>query len=536
MKKLTLRGILVVILFSQNFLFGQQPIKIGVIADTHYMHPSLVVKKGEAFEAYLRQDRKLLDESDALLRETVDRLMAEEVNVVLIPGDLTKDGEKVSHQGVTQILQPLREKGVKILVIPGNHDINNPHAVAFDGNVTQQVATVSPEDFRAIYDEYGYNTAISFDSTSLSYVNEPVEGFRVLCLDVCKYYENTFISHGDDEDECVTGGYLKPSTLAWAKEAIIEAKNQGKQIVAMMHHNLVEHFEFQHIFASPYLIDNYEEVQCEFLNLGLNMVFTGHFHSSDIARVSNVHGNQLFDIETGSIVTFPCPYRIIEMRGDELAIETKFIDKINRDLPNGIDFHTYAQKQIERGFGEMVSVLMHDYHHEIAQIFPRWTRPFFTMPNPDELSEMFITHLSASATKAVLAHYSGNENFRKDAFFYEAGLMNDMDAFIHDFSKKTAGIFSPILERSIQKNDYIKKFKMAAKSIWADMVVSQSPDQITALDLPFNDLAAVIKLPFAEENPQPSFAQNSNLQSTIAPSTKMEEIQNQQKKYSSFFR
>ncbi|HCB88431.1 MAG TPA: metallophosphoesterase, partial [Porphyromonadaceae bacterium] len=91
--------------------------------------PALIVEKGKALEDYLRRDRKLLLESDALLRKSVENLLCEDVNVVLIPGDLTKDGELVSHRGVVELLSPLREKGVKVLVVPGNHDIDNPDAV-----------------------------------------------------------------------------------------------------------------------------------------------------------------------------------------------------------------------------------------------------------------------------------------------------------------------------------------------------------------------------------------------------------------------
>lgn len=529
MKKLALRVILLTFLICKNSLFAQQPIKIGVIADTHYMHPSLIIKEGEAFEAYLRKDRKLLYESDLILRETVDTLMKENIDLLLIPGDLTKDGEKISHEGVVEILKPLREKGVTILVVPGNHDINNPDAVAFNGELAQQVETVSPEEFRTIYNNFGYNTAIDFDTTSLSYVSEPVKDLRVLCLDVCKYDENKFVSRGDNKNECVTGGYLRASTLIWAKKAIIEANSQGKQIVAMMHHNIVEHFEFQHLFAAPYLIDNYKEVQREFLNLGLHIVFTGHFHSSDIARVGDKKGNQLFDIETGSIVTFPCPYRIILMHNNTLSIETKSIDNIKMTFPESPDFKTYARKQIEQGFDEITTALIHDYHHEIIQIFPKWSRLFFKMPSPEELSEMFSIYLSSSAIKTVLAHYSGNENLRENATYYEAKLMNDLNAFISNFSRQTGGVFSPLLERIIQRNEYIQKFKIATKSIWANATVSKSTNQITELELPVDDLFAVISLSHMNKHNLVI----ANQEETIAT---IAEIKNQREKYISFFR
>lgn len=198
---------------------------------------------------------------------------------MLIPGDLTKDGEKVSHKGVAQLLKPLREKGVKVLVIPGNHDINNPDAVSFHGDTTLPVPTISAKEFSEIYGDYGYRSAISHDTHSLSYVNEPVEGLRVICIDACKYYHNTFRSAGARKDSCVTNGFVKPETMAWIRTQMQVAKTLGKEVLAMMHHNVVEHFDHQGIFAAPYLVDDYKNVQQQFMNLGIKVLFTRHFHS-----------------------------------------------------------------------------------------------------------------------------------------------------------------------------------------------------------------------------------------------------------------
>lgn len=217
--------------------------KIAVVSDLHYTSPQIMVKDGKALQAYLRHDRKLIKESDAILKETVRQLMLQDVDIVLIPGDLTKDGEKLSHQGVAQILKPLIEKGVAICVVPGNHDINNPNARKFNGDFTERTETISTSDFEQIYSDYGYGNAISYDKHSLSYVSQPVEGLRVLCLDACKYYNNTFTTKGAHRDSCVTNGYLRPETLKWLEKEIQKAKDDGCQIVAMMHHNVVSHFD-----------------------------------------------------------------------------------------------------------------------------------------------------------------------------------------------------------------------------------------------------------------------------------------------------
>ena len=93
--KRTISSVFFFWVITSFFFVEAQHARIGVISDLHYTHPALIVEKGKALEDYLRRDRKLLLESDALLRKSVENLLCEDVNVVLIPGDLTKDGQMV---------------------------------------------------------------------------------------------------------------------------------------------------------------------------------------------------------------------------------------------------------------------------------------------------------------------------------------------------------------------------------------------------------------------------------------------------------
>lgn len=462
-------------LSSLNFMTAQTiKTKIGVISDLHYTHPSLIVEKGAALENYLSNDRKLLVESEAILKEAVANLLAENVNIVLIPGDLTKDGEKVSHRGVAHLLKPLREKGIKILVIPGNHDINNPEAVRFHGDSTQQVETISDEEFAEIYTDYGYGNTISRDKHSLSYVSEPVDGLRILCLDACKYDQNTFVSLGDSHDECITGGALKPETVEWLRTEMQVARILGKQVLGMIHHNVIEHFAYQSVFATPYLVDDFTKVQQYFMEYGLNIIFTGHFHSSDIARVSNPYGQSLHEIETGSIVTYPCPYRIIDINGENMAIETKYIEHIDYPLPEGMDFQTYAAQQIERGFNEMLRGFIHEYYPTFHAYVPRWARSFVTIPHAEELTDIVMSHLSPSALNMLLAHYRGNENLLDRTSINKQELLQNLDDLIDDLAEATTGKMSALTKSVVHKLPIIKKVKASAISIWENVATPES--------------------------------------------------------------
>ena len=45
----------------------------------------------------------------------------------------------------------------------------------------------------------------------------------------------------------------------------------------------------------------------------MDYIFTGHMHANDIAAVTTEAGNTLYDIETGSVVTYPSPARSVTL-------------------------------------------------------------------------------------------------------------------------------------------------------------------------------------------------------------------------------
>ena len=113
-------------------------IRIVVFSDPHVMAPELLVSEGEAWTNYISGQRKMVDYSQALFDEMVAKIKDEKKpDLVLITGDLTKDGEQLSHKYVISRLDELRKVGIPTLVIPGNHDTN---AVSFDGATTTAVA------------------------------------------------------------------------------------------------------------------------------------------------------------------------------------------------------------------------------------------------------------------------------------------------------------------------------------------------------------------------------------------------------------
>jgi len=312
-------------------------LKIAIVSDIHYMHPSLLGDggaAGTAFQNYLNQDPKLVEYSAAIFQTVLQQLKAERPDILLLPGDITKDGEKIGHQAMAAMLRELTKCGTRVFAIPGNHDINNAKAKKYIGNQDYPVEKTTAADFAAIYADDGYKAAISRDANSLSYVAQLHPGLRLIAIDASKYEE-----YGPSGD--VAAGRIKPQTQAWILAQIADAKKHHMEVFAMMHHNLIEHYTGQSQLDPGYVIDDWQNVVNKLSDAGLKIIFTGHYHANDIAAYST-KTNKLFDIETGSLVTAPIPYRIISVQNNRLDITTKTVQSIAASLPGGLSFPTYA--------------------------------------------------------------------------------------------------------------------------------------------------------------------------------------------------
>lgn len=312
-----------VALLCTSALYAQQmPLKrLAVISDVHLMAPSLLQKEGKAFDNYIANDRKMLVESSELLDSVSKHLIAYQPQIIFITGDLTKDGERISHLLlVDRYLKPLKAQGIRIYVVPGNHDVNNPHAKVYNGDNAQRTTTVSAKDFTHIYNDYGYGEALATDPNSLSYVVQLDDKTRLIAVDACRYEDNNF-----DKDICVTAGHIKPQTMDFIQAEAQKAHKLGMNVIMMMHHGIVSHFKWQDKIMKEYLVNNWKKDAKRLAQIGIKVCFTGHFHAQDI---SNKYG--LTDIETGSTVSYPHPYRLIDVDTDKqtLQIRTEKVESL----------------------------------------------------------------------------------------------------------------------------------------------------------------------------------------------------------------
>lgn len=311
--------------------------KIVVLSDIHVMPRELLVSDGTAWQRQLASDRKMLDKSQELFDVMTDRLKTElKPDLVLITGDLTKDNELASHQYVVRKLDELRAAGIRTLVIPGNHDLSSRRAVSYDGDKTIPVEAATRTVFAELYEEYGYGATSDREEGSLTYACEPIQGLVVIGID------------------SGLRGELSDTTLQWICDKAMEARQAGKQVVAMMHHPLFPHFHGVDKFVSQAVVNNYATVRNRLADAGIRVVFTGHFHTSDIAKDYNGDLTKaIYDINTGSLISYPCDYREVTLSADlhTMHITTGHISS----LPNDIHFTTTSKERLATSMKQRIS-------------------------------------------------------------------------------------------------------------------------------------------------------------------------------------
>lgn len=293
-------------------------IKIVHLSDVHYFSQKLYADCGD-FTIAENSDRKMFRESGAIVDKALAEIVAYQPDLVILSGDLTKDGELVCHQGMHEKLAAAKKqlanagKQAMFCVINGNHDINNDdNGRDFSSGKAEHTDLVDPLAFKELYADCGYDDAIAkFDEGgsqggSLSYVVRPAKGVTLIVVDSGKYSAD---QNGLGRDEHVTSGVVGEKLLAWVESQAKQARAAGDIVFVTQHHGVIPHFSMEPELMGEYLVDSYEDCQRRYADAGVSAVFTGHMHANDIASITTEAGNTLYEIETCATVTYPSDIR-----------------------------------------------------------------------------------------------------------------------------------------------------------------------------------------------------------------------------------
>lgn len=440
--------------------------KFMVMSDMHVLDKSLY-DDSTAFARFIDEDAKLNAESQTLFDKAILRVKEVNPELLLIPGDLSNTGQKVSHEYVSAKLNELVELGIKVYVVPGNHDVCNPDACAYIGDSVVKVPSVNEEEYKLMYQNCGYESAV--ETNGLSYMVYPTDKIAILCLDSRK---------PDTANEHYCEGGITEELLVWAETCATKAKEDGRMVIGMMHHPVMLHFDGHDELAPNYLANQtagypaLSELQRRLAKAGVGTVFTGHYHLQSI-QVERTADGDLWDIMTGSLCAYPMP-----MREGEILSDGTIAIKTISDLP------TAEQLVLAKEQRRMVTI---GAFYSMADKILNKMQPFLENPltsrllagvpqTAPDLVALMEKHMMDSYNDMIVELAKGDEEQRDPAAKVEA-CQKSYDAFVNEmFSTVNASLkelaLSSVSDYSDKMNNIIKSvfynYKGSADNVVAD--------------------------------------------------------------------
>ena len=397
-----------------------------VASDIHTMAPSLVESKGSAFDNYEKSDLRMIAQSAEILDALVEQALKLQPAAVLITGDLTKDGELESHQYVVSKLNRLQVQGIKVLVIPGNHDISNPNAKAFDGDKTRPAETIDRDTFTQLYADFGYAYDSQYDPNSLSYVTEVLPGLVLIAIDSNRDEENLLTTRGDSINSYHNGGRIKPETMQWIAEQAAQARAEDKQVIAMMHHHAVQHIDKEQTLMPNYIVANATDVREQLMDAGIHLILTGHLHVNDIALNHNrAATDSIYEIATGSAITYPFAYRLLTPSKDlkSMKVETDYITSTPscRNLKElGRSKLAHAAQSLASMLANRVWTRLDGKMDKISGMLKLFEAPISLPESAAQLQAIAMKYFEEPMQMALMEFVEADESTRDNTYITEA--------------------------------------------------------------------------------------------------------------------
>ncbi|NUN63309.1 metallophosphoesterase [Pseudanabaena biceps] len=314
--------------------------KFAIASDLHIALPRTIWHHPARFH--------LVEYSIPTFEEVLSQLATLDLDFLLLSGDLTQHGEPENHQWLSQRLAQLP---YPVYVIAGNHDV--PRVETFD-------------QFTPHYTQFGFKDGIQ-EPLKLYYECEVLPNVRLIGLN-----SNQF----DQDDQQI--GWMDEEQLDWL-ESVLSRQDYALNLVTI-HHNVLEHMHDQsrNALGRRYMLGNPERL-CEILQqANVKLVFTGHLHVQDIAYSDRY---DFYDITTGSLVSYPHPYRVLnyisDHSGERLEIESFRV----KSIPEQADLQHFSREWMgDRSHPFVIKLLTHpplNLSEEVAETLTPELRYFW---------------------------------------------------------------------------------------------------------------------------------------------------------------
>lgn len=277
-----------------------------LITDTHYFEPSLGAS-GKAFENYMSREQYFMAESSDIVKGAFEQMAADKsVDTVIIPGDLSKNGEIESHKSFIKELEKLRDSGKKIFVLTAGHDYNEKSR-AFVNDEQIEVEGTPFDELYNLYYDFGFSQALSVDKRTLSYVAEVADGVRMLAVNC--------------DSEGRKKGTIDDEMYEWMQAQLDDAKNNGCSVFAICHYPVIPPVPVFDLVGDAKLED-WRKVASFLADNGVELVLTGHMHIQSINEYTSENGNRIYDVCTACVTGSPAKYRKIIIEDSVMKVES----------------------------------------------------------------------------------------------------------------------------------------------------------------------------------------------------------------------
>lgn len=335
MKKIISILLVLTMIFSMSAMMSfaaEETLSIVVASDIHY---------DENGVAGPRTTGQMSCESAAIFDAFLKKAAASEEKYVILAGDLTDSGSKDDAEAMAAKLRAFEtETQKKVYVVPGNHD----------------VAVLTKADFVNIYNDFGYSEALVRDAGSISYTVDVDADYRLLMIDTTA--------------EKAGGNVLSEERVNWIKAQCEQAKSDKKHLVAVMHHNLLQHFAFDFMHEGAVIDESWglKELFCE---NDVKYTFSGHSHAHDIMQYTGKNGNTIYEAVSSALNLYPVSYRTVAFTKSGVKFNTQSITEIDISALENSGLSEDELKLIKSDFMAYAHIM---YSEGVQQLFANLLR------------------------------------------------------------------------------------------------------------------------------------------------------------------
>ena len=275
---------------------------IVIASDLHYIAPELT-DGGAYYQRVLKNgDSKFMPYIEEITEAFLDEVLVLYPDAVLLTGDLTFNGAEISHAALCKKLHRIEEAEIPVLVLTGNHDVYNINASRYFADSFGRVPFATTESFAALYADFGLSEALSVDADSLSYTYALSDSTRILSLDFNTAHDFCGISE---------------ETLHWVERQLYEAAEAGCTVLAAGHQNLFQHT----VFREGYVVDGADHLAALLRKYKVPLFLSGHLHVQH-----RIEANNLTEITSSALSSYPCQYGVLSVQDGRLHYETRRLD------------------------------------------------------------------------------------------------------------------------------------------------------------------------------------------------------------------